>query len=88
MLDTIRRWPTVFRAVAVVDWHQKHPEAQIRKLKKHGVRGFRIYPDPSSGPPTFDGEGFEKMFQCAAEERMTLTLLVNPDALARHRQTV
>jgi predicted TIM-barrel fold metal-dependent hydrolase len=81
MLDTIRGQPTVFRGVAVVDWHKDHPDAEMRKLKKHGVRGFRIYPDRVPGPPSFDGEGFQKMFRCAAKEQMTLTLLINPDAL-------
>jgi predicted TIM-barrel fold metal-dependent hydrolase len=81
MLATIAHSPTVFRGVAKVDWHQSHPDVEMRKLKKHGVRGFRIYPDREPGPPTFAGEGFQKMFQCAAQEQMTLSLLINPDVL-------
>jgi len=81
MLDAIRRFPSVFRGIAVVDWHGRTPDLEMRKLKKHGVRGFRIYPDRLGGGPTFEGEGFEKMFRCAAREQMTLSLLIDPDAL-------
>ena len=81
MLETIRRFPTVFRGVAVVDWHGKNPELEMRKLTKHGVRGFRIYPDRLGGGPTFEGEGFERMFRSAARLQTTLSLLIDPDAL-------
>ena len=81
MLDTIRKFPTVFRGVATVDWHGRDPDLEMRKLKKHGVRGFRIYPDRLGGGPTFDGEGFQKMFRCAEREQLTLSLLIDPDAL-------
>lgn len=81
MLETIRRSPTVFRGVAIVDWRESHPEVKMRKLKKRGVRGFRIYPDEKPGPPAFEGEGFPRMFQCAGREQVTLCFLVNPNAL-------
>jgi predicted TIM-barrel fold metal-dependent hydrolase len=81
MLETIRKAPLVFRGVAVVDWHGPNPDLEMRKLKKRGVRGFRIYPDRLGGGPTFEGTGFEKMFRCAAREQMTLSLLIDPDAL-------
>lgn len=81
MLDTIRNSPTVFRGVAVVDWHASNPEVEMRQLKEQGVRGFRIYPDKNAGPQTFAGGGLPKMFQCAAQEQMTMSLLTNPNAL-------
>jgi predicted TIM-barrel fold metal-dependent hydrolase len=81
MLEAIRKAPMTFRGVAVVDWHGSAPDLEMRKLKKHGVRGFRIYPDRLGGGPTFEGEGFQKIFRCAEREQMTVSFLIDPDAL-------
>ncbi len=81
MLDVISRSPRVFKGIAVIDWKGNAPEVQMRKLAKKGVRGFRIYPDGASAATWLDGEGFEKMFRCGAEERLALCPLINPDAL-------
>ena len=81
MLDTIRKWPKTFRGIAVVDSNEKAPDEIMRDLAKHGVRGFRIYPQEVSNPTTFNGEGVETMFRCAAAEGLAICLLVNLDAL-------
>src|SRR5262245_52929996 len=81
MLDVIRRQPRVFRGIAIVDWNSKDPDATMRELAKRGVRGFRIYPGGASPASWLDGEGFEKMFRCGAEDRLALCPLIGPDAL-------
>ncbi len=82
MLDVIRSQPKVFRGVAVVDWNAADPDAKMKQLAKQGVRGFRIYPGRIAPSRWLDGEGFEKMFRCGAEERLSMCPLINPDGLA------
>ncbi|MBI3696378.1 MAG: amidohydrolase [Acidobacteria bacterium] len=81
MLDVIRLRPQVFRGIAIVDWRGKDPDAKMRELARHGVRGFRIYPNGAPPASWLDGEGFEKMFRCGAEEHLAICPLINPDAL-------
>jgi predicted TIM-barrel fold metal-dependent hydrolase len=81
MLDTIRESPQVFRGVAVIDRRGKSPDAEMRKLAEEGVRGFRLYPGEIDSASASGEEGLSKMFRCAAEERLGLCLLINPDEL-------
>jgi predicted TIM-barrel fold metal-dependent hydrolase len=89
MLDVIADAPDTFRGVAIVDWHGPHPADAMRELKQRGVRGFRIHPGgigllhPPPRPPKewLAPPGFAEMFQCAAEERMAICPLMNPDGI-------
>jgi len=45
------------------------------------VRGFRIYPDGAPPATWLEGEGFDKMFRCGAEENLALCPLIDPEAL-------
>jgi predicted TIM-barrel fold metal-dependent hydrolase len=81
MLDVIRHSPGVFRGVAVIDKEGSHPDLVMRELKKRGVRGFRIVAGGTRGAPSFEDEGFDKMFRCASEERLAMCPLIDPDAL-------
>jgi predicted TIM-barrel fold metal-dependent hydrolase len=81
MVETIRRMPTVFRGVAVVDWKGSHPDVEMRELAKHGVRGFRIRAEGPSRATFLEGESIEKMFRCGAQERWAICLLLDPDNL-------
>ena len=80
MLEAIKQAPQVFRGIAVVDGNGPAPDVQMRALAKFGVRGFRLYPDEVL-LATRGREGFRKVFQCGAEERLAICLLTNPDAL-------
>ena len=82
MLDVIRSRPKVFCGVAVVDWNGAAPDVRMKQLAGQGVRGFRIYPGRTAPAQWLDGEGFEKMFRCGAEERLSMCPLINPDGLA------
>jgi predicted TIM-barrel fold metal-dependent hydrolase len=81
MVETIRRSPSVFRGVAVVDWKGSHPDVEMRKLEKHGVRGFRIRAEGPSPMTFLNGESVEKMFRCGAKERLAICLLLDPENL-------
>jgi predicted TIM-barrel fold metal-dependent hydrolase len=82
MLNVIRKSPDVFRGIAVVDWKGETPEARMRELARHGVRGFRIYSEGQSEARWLDMDGFNKMFRCGAEERLAICPLVNPNELS------
>lgn len=81
MLDTMRRFPGVFSGVAVIDDAAVDPAAEMRRLAKQGVRGFRIQPRNQPVDRWLDGAGMRKMWQCGADERLAMCHLVNPDAL-------
>ena len=82
MLDVIRRYPGVFRGVAIVDWSNSAPDGTMSQLAKQNVRGFRIYPGKMAPNDWLELEGMQKMFRRAAKERLSLCPLINPDALA------
>jgi predicted TIM-barrel fold metal-dependent hydrolase len=81
MLDVIRDAPQTFRGIAIVDSQAPEPDRQMRELKPHGVRGFRIQPGSAPAASWLDGEGYERMFRCGAEERLALCPLIDADAL-------
>ena len=88
MLEDIKEFPNVFRGIAIVDGKGEKPDTQMRSLAKQGVRGFRLYPQEVSRS-VLELEGFRKMFQCGAEQRLAMCLLMNPDSLSvvyRHCQ--
>lgn len=81
MLDCIRRYPEVFRGVAVIDQNAKNPEEEMARLKPLGVTGFRIYPKDQPIARWLDTEGLRKMFAFGAKENLAMCCLINPDAL-------
>lgn len=81
MLDTIKRFPGKFSGVAVMDQGQQQPERAMAKLKKAGVRGFRIYPKDQRVDRWLDGKGLHKMFAYGAKERLAMCCLIDTNAL-------
>jgi len=81
MLDAIRKWPDVFRGIAIVDEDSSDPAVQMRKLARKGVRGFRLYPPGDSPGKSLAGQGIDKMFKCGAQHRLAMCLLINPQDL-------
>lgn len=81
MLDCIRTFPGVFSGIAVIDDSAADPAAEMRRLKKLGVRGFRIYPRDLPPDRWLDAAGMAKMWQCGAEEKLAMCCLVNPNEL-------
>jgi predicted TIM-barrel fold metal-dependent hydrolase len=81
MLDTMRRFPGVFSGVAVVDEHSADVGDTMRRLKKQGVRGFRIHPGKQPVEPWLSSPGMAAMWKLGAAENLAMCGLVNPEAL-------
>ncbi|MGC1275136.1 MAG: amidohydrolase family protein [Planctomycetaceae bacterium] len=81
MLDSIADHPSEFRGVAIID--EKRPDAcnEMRRLKKKGVRGFRLYADKTAAESWLDSPAMKAMWTCGADEGLAMCLLANPDAL-------
>ena len=80
MLDTIQRFPGVYRGVAVIDVDAADPAATMRSLKAQGVRGFRLAPFANDPAKWFGRPGIEAMWRCGAAENLKMCLLINPNA--------
>lgn len=86
MLEAMGAHPGVFSGVAVIDPLDR-PAATMRALKKQGVRGFRIVSDGKDAARWLDGDAVNgdamaSMWRTAADERLAMCCLINPDALA------
>lgn len=81
MLDTIQRFPGQFSGVAVINQEAPDPAEEMRRLKKLGVRGFRIYPQNQPFERWLDSEGLQKMFATGATEKLAMCCLIDPNAL-------
>lgn len=93
LLDTIKAHPGRFAGVAVIDENAR-PADEMRRLKKLGVRGFRIGSSGKDLSKWLTGDSMAAMWKCGAEEHLAMCCLVNPDALpsvdamcAKHRDT-
>jgi predicted TIM-barrel fold metal-dependent hydrolase len=81
MLSAIRSRPETFRGIAVVDSNDRDPASGMRKLKAHGVRGFRVTPPADEGSAWLETKGYDEMFRCGAQERLAICPLINPHLL-------
>lgn len=81
MLDVIEAAAETFRGVAVIDPHGKDVPEQMDKLKPRGIRGFRIYLTDQPAAKHLESGSFDRMFQAAAEKRMVICTLINPEFL-------
>lgn len=81
MLDCMKKYPRAFSGVAVIDQNQPKPEEEMLKLKKQGVRGFRIYPKDQVYDKWLDGAGLKSMFAYGAKEKLNMCCLIDTNAL-------
>ena len=80
MLDVIRERPEAFCGIAIVDWNAPRPEDAMRELMRVHVHGFRVRPTGAAAN-WLDGDGFQRMFQCGAKERLAICPLIDPEHL-------
>jgi len=80
MLDTIAKYQTIFRGIAVVDETRSDLCAEMRRLLSQGIRGFRII---SGNRPYnwLDSVQMAAMWRCAAETSQAICTLVDPVGL-------
>ena len=81
MLDVSARYPGVFSGVAVIDENGSDPAAEMRRLAKHRVRGFRIHPGQRKVDAWIGSPGMAAMWKCGAETGQAMCALINPEAL-------
>jgi len=82
MLDCMDRFPGVFGGVGIVDWFGDRPDADMAKLAKRGVRGFRVtFRDAESIDHWIETPAFERMFKHAADNGLAICPLMDPRGL-------
>jgi len=82
MLDVMAAHPGVFSGVAIVSADEPGIAGRMRDLKKQGVRGFRVTPGKQKDINAWLGSaGMAEMWKTAADERLNICLLINPDTL-------
>ncbi|MDM8004867.1 MAG: amidohydrolase family protein [Phycisphaerae bacterium] len=83
MLDVMEQYPGRFAGTAIVDLTARDVGDQMRRLKSHGVRAFRIYPGLVKRPPAewLRPDGCDEMFKVGAESDLAMSCLIDPDAL-------
>jgi predicted TIM-barrel fold metal-dependent hydrolase len=81
MLDCMRQFPGVLSGVAQIDEHGADPPAEMRRLRRHGVRGVRIFPPRRGVADWLDGAGMRAMWQTAAADGLAMCPLIDADDL-------
>src|SRR5580704_14100872 len=80
MMEAMRRYPSVFSGIAVVDHQAASLTTRMTRLASLGVRGFRI--TQGNRPDGWlETAGMLEMWQLAAEKNLAISALVNPDAI-------
>ncbi|MBI1310459.1 amidohydrolase family protein [bacterium] len=80
LVDTFHRQPDRFRVVGMVDSRKPGTGAEMRRLLKHGVTGFRITPSVL-GDGWLRDAGMKEMWRTAVETRQNMCCLINPSDL-------
>ena len=80
MLDMMQEHPGVFSGVAVID-EEANPAAEMKRLAKQGVRGFRIRPGQQTPDQWLKSRGMQTMWRCGADERLAMCHLIDPPYL-------
>ena len=85
LIDAVRRHPQMFRVQGMVDDHQPHAGATMKKLLPQGVTGFRITPfvrKKEDQDKWLESPGMIEMWKTGAETRQAMCLLINASDLA------
>ena len=96
LIDVVRRHPTLFRIVGMVNDQLPSPGTTMKALLPQGVTGFRITPfvRKEKQAEWLDEPGMIEMWKTGAETQQALCCLINPSDLPgvdrmceRHRDT-
>ncbi len=79
--DSIAKFPGRFSGVACIEADQPHPEKDMYKLFKQGMRGFRIRPGEGGKELWKDSAGMCAMWAHAAKQKSAICPLIGPDDL-------
>jgi len=81
LLDTIARWPEVFRGVAVVHHERGDLGDEMQRLRQGGVRGFRVYQLAAGASVPLDSTEYETLCGLAGDLGMAICPLLAPPLL-------
>jgi predicted TIM-barrel fold metal-dependent hydrolase len=81
MLDCMAREPGKIGGVAVVDWTAPKPDEDMKRMAKHKVHGFRVYPKEAPLATWMETPSFDRMFLFAADRKLALCPLIDARAL-------
>src|SRR5262245_10163698 len=75
MLDMIALYPDTFVGTAVIDPLGDDPAREMTRLRREGVRAFRIRPELSKQPVEkwLEPAGYSKMFDTAAQNNQAMS---------------
>lgn len=80
MLHTMRKFKGTYSGVAVIN-EKDDPTTEMKRLARHGVRGFRIRPRNQSPEKWLAGDGMQAMWKCGADQGLAMCHLINPEYL-------
>ena len=75
--DTIARYPGLFSGVACIEAEAERPDKEMSRLKKLGIRGFRIRPGEGGAERWADSKGMQTMWAHAAENGLAICPLID-----------
>jgi len=81
MTDMMAKYPGMFSGVAVIEQDVGNPAAEMLKLKKLGVRGFRIYPKDFPVDKWLSSGTMHAMWTIGRDERLAMCCLMDPAGL-------
>ena len=77
--DTIAKYPGVFSGVACIEAEADHPDQEMSRLKKLGIRGFRIRPGEGGADRWAESDGMNTMWAYAADTGLAICPLIDAE---------
>lgn len=81
MTDMMAKYPGMFSGVAVIEQDIGNAAPEMLRLKKLGVRGFRIYPKAFPVEKWLSSGTMHGMWTVARDERLNICCLMDPNGL-------
>jgi predicted TIM-barrel fold metal-dependent hydrolase len=81
IVDAIARHPGVFSGVACIDAEADNPPAEMTRLAKLGIHGFRIRPGEGGVERWIDSPGMRAMWDHAGNTGLAICPLIDPEYL-------
>jgi len=81
MLDSIAAHPGVFAGAAIMAEHAPDVRGRMKALAARGVTGFRVHTGEKDIESWLGSPGMAEMWRVAADENLSICLLINPEAL-------
>ena len=80
MEEVMRANPNRFSGVSLIDWNQRRLQAEVKKHRRAGMRGFRMHSRGDAGRWPSDAN-VRKLWSLAADYDLAICPLINPEDL-------